>query len=229
MQQLKKIAYLFSRLQNFGCIYPIFILYNIKTTLNLNIFYVIWHFFDFFTQKSLEDKNKTATFAPRNTDLPHKVEGRPYTEKLIIHLFIFLITKNMAYLLNQIACLSKEQVNLLNAAGYNTTEEFLTYCCKVTHRRKLSAETGIDDKILLKVTNIADLFRIHGIDEKLVELFRAENINTLRALRNRVPSHLQPILERINKEKHICSHVPTLPELEKIIAEAKSLRPCLTY
>jgi len=135
----------------------------------------------------------------------------------------------MAYLLEQITLLSAEQVATLKNAGYTTTEEFLKYCCKVTHRRKLSAETGIDEKLILKITNICDLFRIHGIDEKLVALMREEKIFTLRALRNRVPSHLQPILERINQEKHICSQVPTLAELEKIIADSKTLRPCLTY
>lgn len=127
------------------------------------------------------------------------------------------------------SCLNEQQVSVLRNAGYNTTEEFLTYCCKVTHRRKLAAETGIDLDLILNLTNLCDLFRVHGIDEKLARLMREEHIFTLRALRNRVPSHLHPILEKLNQEKHICSRIPTLPELEEIIADAKKIKPCLTY
>lgn len=42
-------------------------------------------------------------------------------------------------------------------------------------------------------------------------------------------ANLQPKLIEINDAKNICNRVPSVAELEKMIAQAKELPPVITY
>jgi len=93
----------------------------------------------------------------------------------------------------------------------------------------LAEETGISEKLILKWTNHADLFRINGIAGQFAELLEAAGVDTVKELRHRVPANLHAKVTETNAEKNLCNRVPSLPELEKMIAQAKELEPVITY
>ena len=93
----------------------------------------------------------------------------------------------------------------------------------------MAAETGISPKLILTWANHSDLFRINGIAGQFAELLEAAGVDTVKEFRHRVPANLHPKLVAVNDEKHLCKRVPSLSELEKMIAQAKEMEVVLTY
>ena len=98
----------------------------------------------------------------------------------------------------------------LVAAGINKVSELLEKCAAPKGRKELAEATGISEKLILRWTNHADLFRV-------------------KEFRHRVAENLQPKLEEINAEFHICGRVPAVSEIQKMIDQAKELEPKMTY
>jgi len=135
----------------------------------------------------------------------------------------------MAYKIDQIEGVGAAYAEKLIAAGVKTTENLLEKCAKPAGRKKLAEETGISEKLILKWTNHADLFRINGIAGQFAELLEAAGVDTVKEFRNRVAANLQPKMEEVNAAKNLCNRVPSVTELEKMIAQAKELEPIITY
>lgn len=135
----------------------------------------------------------------------------------------------MGYKIEQIEGIGAAYAEKLNAAGIKTTEDLLEKCASRKGRLAIAEETGISAKLILKWTNHADLFRINGIAGQFAELLEAAGVDTVKEFRHRVPANLQPKLEEVNAEKNLCNRVPSVTELEKMIAQAKELEPKITY
>ena len=135
----------------------------------------------------------------------------------------------MGYKIEQIEGIGAAYAEKLNAAGIKTTEDLLEKCASRKGRLAIAEETGISAKLILKWTNHADLFRINGIAGQFAELLEAAGVDTVKEFRHRVPANLQPKLEAVNAEKNLCNRVPSVTELEKMIAQAKELKPLITY
>ena len=135
----------------------------------------------------------------------------------------------MGYKIEQIEGIGAAYTEKLNAAGIKTTEDLLEKCASRKGRLAIAEETGISAKLILKWTNHADLFRINGIAGQFAELLEAAGVDTVKEFRHRVPANLQPKLEAVNAEKNLCNRVPSVTELEKMIAQAKELEPIITY
>ena len=135
----------------------------------------------------------------------------------------------MGYKIEQIEGIGAAYAEKLNAAGIKTTEDLLEKCASRKGRLAIAEETGISAKLILKWTNHADLFRINGIAGQFAELLEAAGVDTVKEFRHRVPANLQPKLEAVNAEKNLCNRVPSVTELEKMIAQAKELEPIITY
>ncbi|MBR0041619.1 MAG: DUF4332 domain-containing protein [Bacteroides sp.] len=135
----------------------------------------------------------------------------------------------MGYKIEQIEGIGAAYAEKLNAAGIKTTEDLLEKCASRKGRLAIAEETGISAKLILKWTNHADLFRINGIAGQFAELLEAAGVDTVKEFRHRVPANLQPKLEAVNAEKNLCNRVPSVTELEKMIAQAKELQPLITY
>ena len=135
----------------------------------------------------------------------------------------------MGYTIEQIEGIGAAYAEKLNAAGIKTTEDLLEKCAARKGRLAIAEETGISAKLILKWTNHADLFRINGIAGQFAELLEAAGVDTVKEFRHRVPANLQPKLEAVNAEKNLCNRVPSVTELEKMIAQAKELEPIITY
>lgn len=114
-------------------------------------------------------------------------------------------------------------------AGINTVDELLEKGCTPDGRKALEEATGISGKLILTWSNHADLMRINGVGPQFSELLEAAGVDTIKEFRHRVPENLQPKLEEINEEKHLVGRVPSLKEVEKMIAQAKELEPKMEY
>ena len=117
----------------------------------------------------------------------------------------------------------------LIAAGINKVNELLEKCAAPKGRKALAEETGISEKLILKWTNHADLFRINGVGPQFAELLEAAGVDTVKEFRHRVAENLQPKLEETNAAKNICNRVPAVSEIQKMIDQAKELEPKMTY
>ena len=117
----------------------------------------------------------------------------------------------------------------LIAAGINKVSELLEKCAAPKGRKELAEATGISEKLILKWTNHADLFRINGVGPQFAELLEAAGVDTVKEFRHRVAENLQPKLEETNAAKNICNRVPAVSEIQKMIDQAKELEPKVTY
>ena len=117
----------------------------------------------------------------------------------------------------------------LMAAGINKVSELLEKCAAPKGRKELAEATGISEKLILKWTNHADLFRINGVGPQFAELLEAVGVDTVKEFRHRVAENLQPKLVEVNDQKNICNRVPAVVEVQKMIDQAKELDPKMTY
>ena len=117
----------------------------------------------------------------------------------------------------------------LAAAGINKASELLEKCAAPKGRKELAEQTEISEKLILRWTNHADLFRINGVGPQFAELLEAAGVDTVKEFRHRVAENLQPKLEETNAAKNICNRVPAVSEIQKMIDQAKELEPKVTY
>lgn len=135
----------------------------------------------------------------------------------------------MAYKIIDIQGVGEAYAEKLIAAGINTPAQLLEKCAAPKGRKELAEQTGIADTLILKWTNHADLFRIHGVGPQFSELLEAAGVDTVKELSHRVPANLVAKMEEVNAEKHLVRRVPALKEVEKMVAEAKTLPATMTY
>ena len=135
----------------------------------------------------------------------------------------------MAYKIEQIEGIGEVYGQKLEAVGIKTTEDLLANCASAAGRQKVEEETGISHKLILKWTNHADLMRINGIAGQFAELLEAAGVDTVKELKHRVPANLHAKMEEVNAVKNLVNRVPNLPEVEKMVAQAKELEAIITY
>lgn len=135
----------------------------------------------------------------------------------------------MAYKIEQIEGIGAAYAAKLESAGINTTDDLLKACATKAGRDKVAAETGISEKLILKWTNHADLFRIKGVAGQFAELLEAAGVDTVKEFRHRVAENLQPKLVEVNEAKNLCNRVPSVAEIQKMIDRAKELEPIISY
>ena len=117
----------------------------------------------------------------------------------------------------------------LVAAGINKVSELLEKCAAPKGRKELAEATGISEKLILRWTNHADLFRINGVGPQFAELLEKAGVDTVKEFRHRVAENLQPKLVETNDAKNICNRVPAVSEIQKMIDQAKELEPKVPY
>ncbi|MDE7460836.1 MAG: DUF4332 domain-containing protein [Paramuribaculum sp.] len=135
----------------------------------------------------------------------------------------------MAYKIIEIEGIGGVYAEKLETAGIKSTDDLLEKAATPKQRKALAEETGISEKLILKWANHADLFRIKGVARQFAELLEAAGVDTVKEFRHRVAANLQPKMEEVNEAKNLCNRVPSVKELEKMIAQAKELEPKLSY
>lgn len=135
----------------------------------------------------------------------------------------------MAYKIIDIEGIGATYAAKLKEAGVNTTDDLLTRCTTKSGRRKMAEATGISEKLILKWTNHADLFRIKGVAGQFAELLEAAGVDTIKEFRHRVPANLYAKMVAINDEKNLYNRIPSVKEIEKMVAQAKEMEPTVKY
>ncbi len=135
----------------------------------------------------------------------------------------------MGYKIDEIEGIGAAYAEKLNQAGIKTTDDLLDRCETKAGRAGLAEATGISEKLILKWTNHADLFRIRGIAGQFAELLEAAGVDTVKELRHRVAANLAAKCEEVNAEKNLCNRVPSAKEIQAMIDQAKELEPHVKY
>lgn len=117
----------------------------------------------------------------------------------------------------------------LAGAGVKTVEALLEHGATKAGRKKLAADSGIDEGKILDWVNMADLFRIKGVAAQFAELLKAAGVDTVKELRNRNAENLHAKLVEVQEEKKITKAVPALSQVADYIEQAKTLPPVVTY
>ncbi|MDD6254321.1 MAG: DUF4332 domain-containing protein [Candidatus Cryptobacteroides sp.] len=135
----------------------------------------------------------------------------------------------MAYKIIDLEGIGPVYAEKLVAAGVVTADDLLEKCAAPKGRKELAEATGITEKLILKWTNYADMFRIHGVGPQFAELLEAAGVDTVKELAHRVPANLAAKMAEVNEEKKLVRRVPVESELQKMIDEAKTLPGVITY
>ena len=104
----------------------------------------------------------------------------------------------MAYKIIDLEGIGPVYAEKLVAAGVITADDLLERCAAPKGRKELAEATGITEKLILKWTNYADMFRIHGIGPQFAELLEAAGVDTVKELSHRVPANLAAKVAEVN-------------------------------
>ena len=97
-------------------------------------------------------------------------------------------------------------------------------------RKELVQTTGIDDDLILKWVNMADLYRVKGVGSEYSELLEKAGVDTVKELRNRNPENLHAKMVEVNSEgRPLVRQLPGLKMVQTWVNEAKKLDPMVTY
>jgi predicted flap endonuclease-1-like 5' DNA nuclease len=117
----------------------------------------------------------------------------------------------------------------LKAAGIDTAGQLLEKGATPKGRKELEEATSISGKLILRWVNHADLYRVNGVGPQFAELLEASGVDTVKEFRHRNAANLAAKMQEVNEEKKLTRRVPTEAELQKMIDEATTLPPTVTY
>jgi len=118
----------------------------------------------------------------------------------------------------------------LVSANIKTTNALLKAGATKKGRKELSEKTGIDESLILKWVNMADLYRISGIGSEYSELLEKAGVDTVKELRNRKADNLHAKMQEINSQgRGLVRQLPGLNMVQSWIEQAKTLPPMVTY
>ncbi|MBD5199036.1 MAG: DUF4332 domain-containing protein [Bacteroides sp.] len=117
----------------------------------------------------------------------------------------------------------------LNAAGIESAKQYLEIAATPKGRQQIADQTGISPALILKWANHCDLYRVKGIGPQFAELLEASGVDTVKELRHRKPENLAETMVKVNEQKKLVRRVPTAGELRRMIDQAATLPPVMTY
>jgi hypothetical protein len=117
----------------------------------------------------------------------------------------------------------------LRSVGIRTTTRFLELAKRPKDRKLLADKTGIEEKEILRLANMADRMRIKGVGEDYAELLEAAGVDTVRELKYRNPSNLARAMASANAERNLVELLPSEKAVMRWIAYAKTLPLKISY
>lgn len=117
----------------------------------------------------------------------------------------------------------------LVAADVKTVEALLKAGGSAAGRKELAAKSGIDAGKLLEWVNRADLMRIKGVGSEFSDLLEASGVDTVKELATRNAANLFAKMTEVNTAKKLVRRTPTENEVERWVAEAKTLPPAVSH
>ncbi|WP_416438116.1 DUF4332 domain-containing protein [Phnomibacter sp. MR] len=117
----------------------------------------------------------------------------------------------------------------LNKEGIMTTTDLLKEGGTKQGRAKIATATHLPESLILTWVNHADLMRIKGIAGQISELLEAAGVDSVMELKGRNAANLHEKLMAVNEEFGLSGKVPSVHELENMIAEAKTMSPAVEH
>jgi len=117
----------------------------------------------------------------------------------------------------------------LAKANIKSVNGLLKKCCDKKGRKNTSQTTGIDESMLLKWANMADLYRIKGVGSEYSELLEAVGVDTVKEMRNRNAANLYEKMKEVNAKKKLVRQLPGQKKVEGFVAAAKKLDPVISH
>jgi predicted flap endonuclease-1-like 5' DNA nuclease len=135
----------------------------------------------------------------------------------------------MSYAIEEIEGIGPKYGKKLRKVGIRRTHNLLDRAASRKGRKELAAQSGVDESLILKWTNMADLMRVRGVGEEYSELLEAAGVDTIKELRTRKPSNLHQAMVDANGKRKLVRQLPGPAQVEKWVAQAKKLLPVMSY
>ena len=117
----------------------------------------------------------------------------------------------------------------LRAAGVANTDALLTNSKTPAQRQALAEASGLSEAQVLKLANMADLYRIGGVSSEFAELLVAAGVDTIAELAQRNAENLSKRMAKLNQEMDLTRHVPLESQVTRWVEQAKILPRMLEY
>lgn len=135
----------------------------------------------------------------------------------------------MSYKIQDIEGIGPSYGEKLASAGIKTTTDMLKQCCDKNGRKKMAEATGLNESMLLKWANQADLMRVSGIGPQYGELLEAAGVDTVKELRTRNADNLATKMAEINNAKKLSRTTPANSVVSDWVEQAKGMDPTITH
>ncbi len=117
----------------------------------------------------------------------------------------------------------------LRASGVTSVAKLLDAGASRAGRKKLAALSGLDEKKVLDLVNMADLFRIKGIAGQYAELLKASGVDTVKELKTRNCANLCAKMKEVNESRSLVRQLPSDSLVNEWIKEAGSIPAIVTH
>ena len=131
--------------------------------------------------------------------------------------------------IEQIEGIGPASAKKLAKAGIRGVATMLKKGATPKGRDEIAAASGVSKEVVLTWVNMADLFRIKGVATQYAELLEAAGVDTVKELRNRNPANLAEAMRATNAKKKLVRQVPGDSQVKSWVAQAKKLKPVVTY
>lgn len=111
----------------------------------------------------------------------------------------------------------------LKQLGIQSVEDFLEKAATPQSRKEIALLSGINEGLLLRWVNHADLFRVRGVGADYAELLEAAGVDSTIELAHRKSENLYRRILEVNQDKKLVRKLPTEFQLDKWITLAKEL------
>ncbi len=108
----------------------------------------------------------------------------------------------------------------LEAAKILTTEDLVEKTATPSMRAQLAKEIDVTPSQLTEWINRADLMRLKGVGKEMANLLEEAGVDSTKELKHRRADNLYEHLHKINSEKHITHHAPSVAQVQDWINEA---------
>ncbi len=134
----------------------------------------------------------------------------------------------MAYSINDIG-IEEDEIDAFKSAGIRTTERLLEAAKDPRGRKQLAGKTGLTEKNILRLANMADRMRIKGVGRENASLLQAAGVDTVRELKYRNPKKLAEKMAAANAKRKLVRVMPSNRAVARWVEHAKRLPLKITY
>ena len=117
----------------------------------------------------------------------------------------------------------------LHTAGVKTTDDLLALGATPVGRKAIAKNSGLTVERVSKWVNQCDLARVKGVGAEYAELLEACGVGTVPELAQRNPDNLFEKMCQVNDRQMLVRTVPSLPAINKWIAQAALLPRIVTF